>query len=520
MLDRFRRQDPRIANLELIAASREVRVVPDLLRLLALDDSLAPRVARTISNLVQGIDPVQLSSLDEQVRRASYAHHRTGAWNRLSPGSVSDLAATAGFDPAVIGLLASHAKGFVRAAALEVLAQRTDGQEIPFLALRANDWVEPVASRASELLTGRLRADNRRAVLDALPFIVRLLGQRRRDHAQIARALRSVLLSDGGDDALARGKRFDAPVRQIMYELLTADGTAFKKVLVNAALADPDVVIRARSIRSLAADPNFDDRIAILERLLADDPVPGIRRLVLGLIAEHVPERIAAVFPGVLFDRVASVRALARFVIGARQLPLVPRDLYVQSLTGILPKQIVGAIEGLGETGTHADADLVAPFLSSSVPRVRRAALRALAKLDAERAVSSAIDALADAGSSVRSVAVDILATNANRVDFGVVRLVQRSLPDPLVRRSLLRLFTHAQKWEAAALLLEALTDPDDAVRIAASGLVDLWLGGFNRRQSQPTTEQLLRIHTLMDAVGSRLPEETASLLRFSISPR
>jgi HEAT repeat protein len=78
----------------------------------------------------------------------------------------------------------------------------------------------------------------------------------------------------------------------------------------------------------------------------------------------------------------------------------------------------------------------------------------------------------------------------------------------------------HAPKWEAAALLLEALTDPDDAVRMAASRLVDLWVGDFNRRQTQPTTEQLLRIYTLMDAVASRMPAKTARLLRFSISPR
>ena len=111
VLDRLRRQDRRIDSLERIAASREVRVVPDLMRLLAMNDSLAPHVARTISNIVQGITPVQLSWLDEQVRRASYAYHRTGAWDGLSPGAVSDLAATADFDPIVIGLLASHASG-------------------------------------------------------------------------------------------------------------------------------------------------------------------------------------------------------------------------------------------------------------------------------------------------------------------------------------------------------------------------------------------------------------------------
>jgi hypothetical protein len=47
-----------------------------------------------------------------------------------------------------------------------------------------------------------------------------VLGQRRRDHHGIERALKSVLLSDGGVDALARGRQFDTSVRRKMYELL------------------------------------------------------------------------------------------------------------------------------------------------------------------------------------------------------------------------------------------------------------------------------------------------------------
>ena len=113
-------------------------------------------------------------------------------------------------------------------------------------------------------------------------------------------------------------------------------------------------------------------------RLLADDPVPAMRKLTLALISEHMPERIAGLFPGVLFDRSTSVRTFARFVIAVHQLPLVPRALYVQGLAGILPRRIDAAVEGVGETGTRADADLVAPFLRSAAPRVRRAALRAL----------------------------------------------------------------------------------------------------------------------------------------------
>lgn len=220
-----------------------------------------------------------------------------------------------------------------------------------------------------------------------------------------------------------------------------------------------------------------------------------------------------------MLDRVASVRGLARFVAGTHQLALIPRAVYVQALVGSLPGQLAAAIEGVGETGTRADADLIAPFLGANRPRIRRSALRALAKLDAERAISAATAALADDASSVRSAAADILATNASRVDFDLVSRRIRSLSDPKARRNLLRLFLEAPKWEAPVFLLEALTDPDDGVRTFAARLVDRWIESFNRNQTQPTAKQLQRIGALLDSVASRMPEETAMMLRFSIKP-
>jgi HEAT repeat protein len=327
------------------------------------------------------------------------------------------------------------------------------------------------------------------------------------------------LLSDDGVDALARGKEFATPVRRMMYELLTSGGTAVRRRLIDAALSDSDAVIRARAIRSVATDADFEHRAAILERLLRDDPVPAVRRLILAVLSEHMPERIAGVFPDVLLDRAASVRGLARFVASTHQLALVPREVYVKGLASGLPWKLGAAIEGVGETGTRADADLLAPFLSGNRPRTRRSALRALAKLDAERPISSAIAALADDASSVRSAALDILSTNANRVDFEIVSRRVRSLSDPHARRNLLRVFIEAPKWQAPVFLLEALTDPDDGVRALASRLVDRWIENFNRNQTRPTAKQLQRIGALLDSVASRMPEETAKMLRFSIKP-
>ena len=147
LLDRVRGQDRRIASLAQIAASGEVRVVPDLLPLLAADDSLTPHAARTIAELVREVTPVQLSWLDEQVRQSSYANYWSGAWQKLAPGAVSRLAKKDDPNPTVIGLVASHANGFVRAAALEVLAQRAGGQETPIL-VASRKRLGPTRSRA------------------------------------------------------------------------------------------------------------------------------------------------------------------------------------------------------------------------------------------------------------------------------------------------------------------------------------------------------------------------------------
>jgi len=270
---------------------------------------------------------------------------------------------------------------------------------------------------------------------------------------------------------------------------------------------------------SVGADGDFENQGFILERLLRSDPVPMVRRLVLVVLSEHMPDRIAGVFPGVLLDRGASVRGLARFVASKHQLPLVPRDVYVQSLASIVPGQVSAAIEGLGETGTQADTDLVAPYMDSPLPRNRRAALRALAKLDAERAISSATAALSDDASSVRRAAVDILSTNANSVDFESVNRRVRSLSNQRVRRELLGVLMNAPKWDAIGFLLDALTDSDDEVRSCASRLVDQWIDHFNRNQVQPTSTQLQRIYVLLDSVAPRLSEDTARMLRFSIKP-
>jgi HEAT repeat protein len=269
----------------------------------------------------------------------------------------------------------------------------------------------------------------------------------------------------------------------------------------------------------LPSAPDIEDRAATLERLFGTDPFPGVRRQALAVISEHLPETVPGLFPRALLDRSAGVRSLARFVAHRHHVPVVPRDLYVERLSSTVATDVWVAIQGIGETGTRSDADLVMPFLDAGPPRLRAFALRALTRLEPDRALAPALDALADAASPVWIAGVNAIAANGRRADFEGLSVRMRSIANPRTRTRLLKILASAPKWDAAALLLDALRDPDEVVRAAAAGWVDAWVGDFNHSQVPPTSRQLERIHALLSAVADRMPPETVNRLRFSLRP-
>lgn len=519
-MDRLRGRDPRIAALDRIAEAGELRVVPDLLFLLPCAKALAPHVGRVIADLVRSVTPAQLAVLDQRVRPGMYVD-TPGSWTALTPAAVRTLARACDLRASVIGLLGSHGNGYVRAEAIEVLAQHVDGDELPYLALRVNDWVPQVAARATTLLLERLRPDNLDAVIRALPFLARTLGQRRRGHGEIVEALRVVLQSDGGVRLLEKGAGLATPVRRIVFPLLAGVEGRARVTLVDAALRDVDDVIRARAIAWIdAGDGKPGERGRLLERLGRDDPSPVVRRRALAELAVHAPERIGGICGDLLLDRSARVRACARDLVRAYGVPLVPRDLYVEHLRGDTHARRAAALDGLGESGIAADAALVAPHLASPSPGIRKAAVRALGRLDAARGIAAAVTAIGDDASSVRRAAAAVVAANARAVDFARVGDRIRSIPDASVRRDLVPLLWHAGKWEAAAQLLEVYGDPDPAVRAQATDLLDRWLVHFNRAQVPPTEAQRQRIAGLMDAHVTHMPAPAARELRFVVKSR
>ena len=130
--------------------------------------------AAAIAARIPRIAPSDLFAIDRAVRARStwYAE----PWYALDPASVPHLAhvlVEAGCVEA-LGFVGSHPNGYVREAVVHALGEVRSGAELPFLALRANDWVPVIATAAADLILRRLTIENRAAVVSASPVLARM----------------------------------------------------------------------------------------------------------------------------------------------------------------------------------------------------------------------------------------------------------------------------------------------------------------------------------------------------------
>src|SRR3954468_777820 len=130
-----------------------------------------------------------------------------------------------GLPTAALGLLSMNANGRVRELAVRELAGKEVSDVLPFLILRANDWVTQVSSIAHRAIERRCSPENAPAFVAALPLVERLKTQVRVDKIELVEKIETMLVgSPPGIEALAvaiAGAR-DVSVRRAVARLAHA----------------------------------------------------------------------------------------------------------------------------------------------------------------------------------------------------------------------------------------------------------------------------------------------------------
>lgn len=438
--------------------------------------------------------PLDLAFLDKRVREISSYRPPEPQWPKISPDELERIVKTDEPSTELLGLISFHPSGYIREMAVRRLTQITGGQELTFLLLRLNDWVAPVYQIALKAVQERITPQYADALVRNIIVVFNLAGQKQHQQEPVLSAIVALLKQPECDAALRWGMATpEKQVRRLCFRILREANDARLLEVVPQMLADLDPVIRQAAARCVRVDLPDDALRALLPLMKRDGSLP-VRREALYACLERLPELASAELTTALLDTNAAMREIARYSLrqaGDFDIPA----FYRQALTAsAFPSELSTAISGLGETGTAADVGLILPHLSHPLAKGRRAAVRAVSRLDGDRQTDGLLAALADGLPSVAHEAREALRPRLGLLNEGALWRLFKTEVRPHVRRDVLALLASLPKWESVPFLVEAAGDEDPLIQERAAEQLRGWSSGYNRSFVRPTPTQLARL--------------------------
>ena len=170
----------------------------------ASDDAseTADAALQALSQLWSAATARQYSQLDQELRAGGvWSPVARGAWWQLSlAAALGGLPASGDLRTVGLGVLACHPSGHIREAAVRELVGAPLGASLPFVLIRANDWVRQVRVIAYARLLALDEADCE-SLAPLLELVEQLASQGRREPGAVDHLL-NLLRTDRGLDAV------------------------------------------------------------------------------------------------------------------------------------------------------------------------------------------------------------------------------------------------------------------------------------------------------------------------------
>ena len=172
------------ALIRKLAAMEEPAAIPVIAGcLFSTNKEIHDASAQGVSTLLNLVPASELSRLSEGLGRF-YFGYVFGRWSKLKPREVKAYLSRTQ-DIAVGNLLSLHKNGFIRQAAIRFLASVDTGQELRFLLIRQNDWVDSVCKQAKKFVLAKLKPDYLEHFGRETNLMFQLLECERRDLSEV-----------------------------------------------------------------------------------------------------------------------------------------------------------------------------------------------------------------------------------------------------------------------------------------------------------------------------------------------
>ncbi|MFK7778013.1 MAG: hypothetical protein QM501_07780 [Gimesia sp.] len=428
--------------LKQLAALGDPAALPYVAKFLSSSDRDILQAARhTVASLISRFSPHELLQIeDPSFWNAPY--YVSDEWTNISPADVATIAGdqNAAEQVAVLGLLSFHKNGYVRQEAVRRLSKLNSGSEFPFLLIRQNDWVSPIAKEAQEIVATRMDDVPIPSLVACLNLIFHLNRFSRHDHSETVRRTVDLLLDEQHDSILR--DLINSPERNIRRSVvrygLERTGTHQSRLILYGLESD-DPIIRLNCCRGLLSAYEGNDLVNILETLKAD-PFMSVRREAFLHAAEFFPDIEIEGWQQALLDRSRSIRDLARYQL-AKLGPSIAIQYYRDAVRE--NPESLPAVEGMADAGDETDLDFFRTLLQHRFPSRRCAAIRGLVRVMGESSINEVLPLIDD-------------------ISPRVIRTVQKSLAPYLYCIPAEKLYSFALKSQilfARCAALESLAD-------------------------------------------------------------
>ena len=468
--------------------------------------------AEEIHQIISELSPLDLATLDQRARGYSaYNYYNLHNWQSLRPSDVSRLAQSR-FASSLVGLASFHFSGYVREAAVAELALQRTGKELPFLLIRLNDWVSQVRDAAARAVRERIEPTFAVHLLANIGLVIRLRACGRVDK-QFVDEVCNLLKRPECKDVLQAGMASsEKHIRRISFQLAAEADPSTRSSIIRALMSDPDAVARSWAVRHFLPDVTSEELLGVIEPMLNDRCMP-IRRDALWAVATKRPDLAVEPLRRALLDTHISMRETARQFLSIAGVPDV-REFYVEAVERGADAQLFAAICGLGESGKASDVRLLSAGLDSTQPKLRRAAVYAMGKLDADGHLKKLTEFLSDAKASVSREALKVLLPKARLIPLDEWERLFALGACFHVRRNALTLILHTDKWRKLPALLKACADEEAKIAgLAARALRD-WFTNYNVSFAEPTRGDFERIQSALLQTETKLSHGAAKELR------
>ena len=500
-----------------IGNSKEPAAIIEILPLvLSKKRDVAEAATSAVHKLVRETTGEELAWLDYALRqRSPYSGNSCYEWHKISPQDLVSFERFNASSVSLLGMASFHQNGYVREAAINRLNMISGGAELRVLLLRLNDWVSNVRDAAYDAVRSRLRPEYGAAFVASLPLVARLERAGRADHAALIQAINELLQSDECRPALLESLNADNRfIRRASFRLLLDSTGSDLPGIVRQALATKDTVIRltaAQRVGSLFSGHTLEQFLALMSR----DRYMPVRREALRNYVRRAEQAKSQLLTA-LIDPHASMRDEARYHL--RTIATIDfAAFYRQSLLTGRENDLYAAVSGLGETGSGTDDGLILPYASHGTAKIRKAAIKALAKLNGRAHLDVFLHSLKDEVPSVSSQALNALFDKSSLVTGERIWEIFHSAVTPHVKRNALSLLQRLSKWESICYLINAIRDANEEVADMSRFAIGRWLVRFNRSFVRPTGQQISRLVMALEESGDLLNEKTKEQIRFSI---